>query len=182
MAQRSTFVTVVALVFIILAGMATLMTLAQNVLILFLLPMEEMQYDGSEAAQTPELPPFFSFFMRHPHLWFQACFLVSLVALISAVGLFRRRNWGRLLFVGVLAFGIVWCLGSLVLVYWVFFDPAYGGMENDHSIQAAFMVIGALTAVFALAVSSVFAWLIRRLVSGEVREEFRVHSQARVAA
>lgn len=73
--------------------------------------------------------------------------LLSLVTLIGAIGLLRRQEWARLLFIVLMWAGAV---GHVLAAVLPFFS---GGME------ATTMVLAAASAVFALAFGALYAWV-----------------------
>ena len=102
----SSFVTVVAWIFIAFGGLTTFISLLQNVVINTVFPTEQFR-----AAQSGvPMPAAFAWIFDHVRLFFFLFLVVSATTLISAIGLLRRRNWARRAFVGILALGIAWNL------------------------------------------------------------------------
>lgn len=167
---RSTFVTVVAWVFIALAGMATLMTALQSVMVLLLFPLDEIRQNAPQNATFETMPVWARFMFTHIELWFLFCFTVSATTVVAAIGLLRRRNWARILFVGVLAFGIVWNLVTPFVAAGMMPAGAFDGV--DGAFTRAFRLMQAVTVALAVGVAALFAWLGWRLCSPAVRAEF----------
>lgn len=171
---RSTFVTVLAWIFIVFAGFSTFISLLQNVMINTMFPLEQMRSQGWSANQ--QMPAFFQFMLGHIQLFFLLFLLLSSSTLAAAIGLLRRKNWARLVFVAILALGIVWNVAGLVLQQVMFSSmstppsnaPAGFRAEFDHMTSIMF----AFTVVMAVGFSVLFAWLIKRLVSAPIRGEF----------
>lgn len=108
---RSTFVTVLAWIFIALAGFATFISILQNIMIAFVFPMAQMQ-----AAATQQGAPWFAAWMiQHFQLFFLLFLVASASCLAAAIGLLRRKNWARLLFIALMLLGIAWNVAGLVL-------------------------------------------------------------------
>ena len=105
-ASRSGFVTALAWLFIVLGGFATLMGLLQNLMINLLLPIAVRE----EGAKDP--PWAAAFMFDYIHLIFLGFLAVSALTLAAAIGLLLRRNWARLVFIGLMGFGILWNLAS----------------------------------------------------------------------
>jgi hypothetical protein len=103
-------------------------------------------------------------------------FLVaSTVTLASSIGLLRRMNWARWVFVGLMALGIVWNVGGLVLQFGMFSSMqdrfvTAPGMPN---MRPFFIAVAVVSVVFALAFSGLFGWIAARLLSSAVAAEFR---------
>jgi hypothetical protein len=102
--------------------------------------------------------------------------LVSLLTLVSAIGLLRRWNWARLCFIGLMALGIAWQLAGLGLQYTVFSSiqsqfpgqAAHGGPD----MTPFFLAIGVFSVIFALGLAVLFGWIIKRLLSPAIAAEF----------
>jgi hypothetical protein len=171
--QRSTFVTVLAWVFIVLSGFGTLISILQNIMVQTMFSTPELQA-AMQAPPPPGTPAFASFLLAH-FQWFFLLFLAfSATTLAASIALLRRRNWGRLLFVGLMVFGILWNLGGLALQFAMF-----GSMRQQ--FQAApgapdmgpfFIAMAVATVLFALGFSALFGWIAKRLLSPQVASEF----------
>lgn len=161
----SSFVTNVAWVFIVLGGLLTAITFMQNILIQTL-PFHRPQASAPDAEVRSV---FFAFFENSIRIYFFAVFLVSAGLLGSAIGLLRRRNWGRIGILFVLWGGIVWIVLSCGLMLEMISSPnTKVPPEMRGSMLATFVMMG----LFAVGVAVVFGWLIRCLTSEAVRREF----------
>lgn len=171
--QRSTFVSVVAWIFIVLAGFSTFMSAAQNVMFSMAGFGDIPPLTGAEAEQ---MPPFFRFMLQNMRLVMLSFLLVSAATLVSAIGLLRRRNWARLVFIAIMAMGIAWNIAGLAVQYTMFgvMNEGPPGMSPDFRAEfdrmASTMLV--MMTVITLAFSALFAWIIKRLMSRAVREEF----------
>lgn len=156
-APPSTFVTVVAWIFIVFSGMATLISAMQNLLL-----HSGAFSRGDGPALGPEAPVF---------LLFGGFFVASAITLTAAIGLLRRRAWARRLFIAMLVVFVAAQIGGLVLqqTSLAAFDDA--GAPDDFMRTVALIRIFAI--IFAAALCGGFVWIIRRLVDPEVRAEFR---------
>lgn len=169
---RSSFVTVVAWIFIILAGFATLISVLQNIMVHTVFSADQMQEAMNAAkVQQPSIPPAFAFMFGNLKLFFAAFLILSVAMLTSSIGLLRRKNWGRVMFIALLAFGIAWSVGGLVLQYFVI-----GAMESQPAGAPEFRsfanVMLIFSSVIAIGVAVLFGWIIKRLVSPTIRQEF----------
>src|SRR5690242_17763652 len=101
--NQSTFVTVVAWIFIVISGFGTVIAILQNVMVQTVFRDSGM----AQAMQTPPpgTPPLSAFMAMHLPWVFFAFLLISTFTLISSVGLLKRRNWARLSFVGLMVLG-----------------------------------------------------------------------------
>lgn len=169
---RSTFVTAVAWVFIALAGFATAIAILQNIMLALMFPQEEMR----AAANTKDFPAFAGYMFAYPHIIFGAFLAVSATTLVSAIGLLKRQNWARLIFIAILVVGILWNLGSLVLMFFAFSSmppvPDHAPADFRDQFETMSRIMTGFSVVIALAFAGLFGWIIKRLLSPEIRGEF----------
>ena len=171
-APRSSFVTSLAWSFIVLAGFATVISALQNVMVNLTFPMEEIRGAMREAQGAQALPPFAAFMLDHFRL-LAAFFLgVSVFTLVSAIGLLKRMNWARLIFIGVMILGVIWNLAGLVIPYFMHasFPPIPPEFRDNFQLMMNIMTV--VMAVVAVVFAGLFAWVAKRLMSAEVKREF----------
>jgi len=173
---RSSFVTALAWTFIVLAGFATFISVLQALMFYFFFPADT--FSQINAKELEEMPATLRFMMRHILGFFVLFWSLSAATFVSAIALLRRKNWARLAFIALMALGIVWNLAGLWLQAEMM-PPLPGAPAHDpraQEFQAHFetmmTVMKFATAVFAIAVSALFAWIIKRLASPSVKAEF----------
>jgi hypothetical protein len=175
---RSSFVTVLGWIFVCLAGFATLIGLLQN-LMLQLVFLPTMQQQMAAQPMPPDMPVPMGWMFGHMLWFFRAILLLSATTLIAASGLLLRRNWGRLLFIGLLGFAIAYQWLGLVFQWWFMGSirqmtqlppnaPAHFA-DGMHGFMLAMQVFSAL---MAIGFSALFGWIIKRLCSAAIRREF----------
>jgi hypothetical protein len=175
---RSSFVTALAWVFIVLSGFATLIAVAQNVMINTMFPVDQMEAAMHSAKTQQDIPPIAKFMTSHFRLFFGAFLALSVVTLVSSISLLKRKNWARLIFISLMGLGIVWNIGGLFLQQAMFSTmpppptTAPPEFQNQFNSMAQTMMI--FSAIMAIGFSVLFAWIIKRLASQKVREEFEV--------
>jgi hypothetical protein len=172
----STFVTVTAWIFIGLSTFSTLISVLQNIMITVMFSAPG-GFPPAEAQQ--HMPPLFAFLFSHMRLYFLAFLVVSAATLLASIGLLMRRNWARIAFIGILALGIVWNIGGLVLQQWLASSmleinremrpPA----EFEAVMRGMMIAIRIFSALFAIGLSVLFGWMIRQLRSPAIAVEFR---------
>lgn len=171
--NRSGFITGLAWTFIALAGFSTLIAILQNIMLTVMFP-EDAFKSAMQDAET--MPGWFRFMFEHFRLFFMAFLVVSAVTLISAVGLLKRRNWARLVFIGIMALGVVWNLGGLAMPFMMSSMmpdmPADAHSEFQDNFELMWSVMIAFSVVMALVFAGLFAWIIKRLMSGDIKREF----------
>jgi hypothetical protein len=174
--QRSTFVTVLAWIFIALSGFGTLISILQNIMIWTVFRSAEF----GQAMQAPlpaDTPPAIAFMFSHFYLFFLTFLLISVFTLASSIGLLKRKNWARLSFIGIMVLAVLWNLGGLVIQFSMFSSmqknfsaaPMPGGLD----IRMFFVGIAIVSVLFAVGFSILFGWIAKRLTSSAVVAEFR---------
>ncbi len=171
MQERSTFVTVVGWIFIVLSGLAAL----QFLLILFT-PMDKLLADAQLQAQqmqpagAPQTDPTLMASMLHGVFVFMFC--VMAWVLLSGVGLVMRKGWARISFIVILGVGVFFNLlyvliglagRGMSMTEVPGANPAMAGMM--HSVMGVMAVLGAVFAVL-------FAFIIYKLTRPVIAKEF----------
>jgi hypothetical protein len=110
--NRSGFVTVLALTFIALAGQGTLIAVLQNIMFTVMFDSEELRGIVRRAEGTRPIRAVFRFMFEYFRFFLLGFLLVSAATLVAAIGLLERKNWARLMFVGIMALGVMWSLTS----------------------------------------------------------------------
>lgn len=176
---RSNFVTVVAIVFIALAGFATLIALLQN--LMFQLLFEPMLQRQMATQPLPAgLPPAAAWVFGHMIWFFRAFLLLSAITLAAAIGLLRRHDWARRLFIALLALGIACQLPGIGLQWWWVGSvqhlmlPPNAPAHFADDMRGFMLAMRIFSALFAIVLCVLFGWIIRRLCSAPVRAEFGV--------
>jgi hypothetical protein len=105
--------------------------------------------------------------------------LLSLATLVAAVGLWMRLEWARRVFIGLLVVAIVGHLASLWLQHEVVQSLVQGTLGSTSLPAQAMEVFGGfvtasrvLGGLMTLGACGLLAWVIRRLMSPMVRQEF----------
>lgn len=171
---RSNFVTVVAWIFIVLSGFASLISVLQNLMLHFLMPMDEMRQDMSGQA-VEQMPAAAMFILGHIELIFAAFLVVFLVTLASSIGLLKRKNWARITFVALMLLGAFSNLGGLVLHQTIMSQmPIALDATPEFQAHLEFMmtVMRVIAALFSLGMSTLFGWIAWRLWSPSIVAEF----------
>jgi hypothetical protein len=170
---RSRFVTSTAWVFILLAGLASACALVQNAAVASLMP------DLLVASERSPLPLLTGLLIGYLPWVVGAGLMMSLATLASAVGLLLRLDWARRTLIGLLMVAIVANLMGL----WVQQEVVQSVVSNTLNSVAipprAMGVFGGfVTAARVMAVlmtlvgCGLLGWIVSRLMSAGVRQEF----------
>jgi hypothetical protein len=171
--SRSLFVSVTAWVFIVLGGLASVSALVQNAAIASLLP-------GLSLTMDPKSLPLLTGLVVAHLPWVAGIgLLLSVATLAAAVGLLLRLEWARRVFIGL---AVVAILGNLFGL-WLQQEMLQSLIDSTLSRSAlpreaagvfgGFATAARVTAVaLSLGACMLLVWIIRRLMSQGVRQEF----------
>lgn len=173
---RSTFVTVLAWIGIVLGGLATFISLLQNLMIYLLFPREDMRQAMQAAEQSrqfQQLPAAFGWQFNHFDLFFLGFLVAAAATLLFAIGLLKRKNWARLGFMILLGFGIAWNLGGLILQFSMYDAmPGITGQELPPGFATMMLVMKIASIAMVTACCGLFGWILYMLQSASIRAEF----------
>jgi hypothetical protein len=168
--SRSRFVNFIAWMFILLAAFACEWAVIQNA------------SQSSWAALTGDqssLPWLTGLLMRHANWVFTTSVALSLATMVCAIGLLRRVEWARRVFIGLLIVAIGVDLAGLWLQQEFMHLVVDSALRQTTLTQSAADVFGGvvtaarvLAGFLTLAASLALAGIIRRLMSPAVRQEF----------
>ena len=173
---RSAFVTGLAWTFIALAGFATFISVMQNVMFTLMFPAEEMRAIARDSRNGPPMPGAVRFMFENFRYFLAAFLVLSAGTLISAIGLLKRKNWARLAFIAIMAIGVVWNLAGLAMPFVMtpLIPEMPGQVPPDFKDNFRLMqnIMIGFAVVMGLAFAGLFAWIIKRLVSDDIKREF----------
>jgi len=167
MEEKSNFITVLAWLFIIGGGFTTLTSLMQVV-------MTSLMFSNNEAQMFRHHVPGESRFMfQNFHLFVYMFPIVSITTLVSAIGLLKRENWGRFLFIGIMVFGIFWILAGVDMQSAMFNSlPAGASGDGFSDYQTIQNLVRGFSVVVSVIMCFIFLWIIKKLMSQEIIQEF----------
>jgi len=173
--SRSLFVTVTAWVFILLGVCAALSALTHASALAALLPRTHLPGDAPQAT----FGGLAGLVITYLPWVLIAALVLSVATVVAAVGLLLRQNLARQVFIGLMALAIAANVIGLWMQYEVVqavvdstlgksqlpaqFVDVFGGFVTAARVMAAIVTAG---------VCLVLAWIIRRLRSSGVRQEF----------
>jgi hypothetical protein len=172
--QKSTFVNVLAWIFIVLGGFATFMSILQNIMIHTVFPKFELNQELQHADEAEQIPAFAEFMFNNFDLFFMFFFLVSATSLISAIALLKRKNWARIVFIVLMSVGIVWNISGLVLQFTMFnsISELNGGQVPPPEFQNIMNIMKIASVIMVVAISALFGFVIKKLCSQQIKDEF----------
>jgi hypothetical protein len=171
--SRSLFVTVTAWVFIVLAALASVSALLQNAAMASILP------GLTVVGNVQPLPLLTGLLMGYLPWLVGAGLVMSLATLACAIGLLLRLEWARRFFIVLLVLAIVanfcgmWLQQEMLqsLVSSTLSRSPLPPLAAD--VFGGFVTAARVTAVLVtLGACALLVWIIRRLMSPAVRQEF----------
>lgn len=168
-------VTTLAWCFIALSAFGTFISGVETLLFNTVLNDPRFNAAFSNANLSKGFPPYMGWIMLHMRLVAAVFLAGSVVTLVASIGLLKRRNWARLVFIAILAVGIVWCLVGTAVQIATFSPQALPPDIARTMPDFKFIFIGGLifSAIWSIGMSCLFGWLIKRLVSPDIVAEFR---------
>ncbi len=178
--RATPFINVLAWVFILLSAGGVVMGLVQNLIVHFWPPLADLVRQQQTAPTGAGLFSVQQLIVGNLPAIMLANLLISGLILVAAIGLLRRHNWARLLFIGLMLLGIIWAAVSYILVIQA--DPLTAALEEvPREYQPA--MAGARTpsllagGLFTLLFCTLLGWIAWRLSASDVAHQF--HSRRR---
>lgn len=175
--ERSTFVTVLGWSFTVLAALSVFFGLIQLLLVVILVDQEALRAGMRTEHSADELPALIRFTFAHLRSLTAVFLVLSVLLLAASVGLLQRRNWARWLFIGFMVLAVVSHLAPLAggagLVEWTAGLLAGAPGEMSESMQGFVHATWLVFAVLSVLLAAVFVWIIRKLMTPPVSDEFR---------
>lgn len=174
MESRSTFVTVLAWIFIVGAGFASFVSLMQVIMV-------STMFSGDEFQTMPaDAPSIVKFMSQYFHIFVYGFFILAVFTLISSIALLKRQNWARIAFIGILSVGILWQLGGLIMQFFMFSDfPKHPQGEDFERMS---QLIRWFSFAIAILFSGLFIWIIKKLATQPTIGEFAYNKSRNTAA
>lgn len=167
--KESVFVNVLGWIMIIFCGFGLLISVLQNIMINVAFPIEEMQESLNNTSSPGGFP---TFLFSNIRLVFVLFGIVILAGLIISVAFLKRKNWARIGLIILFGIGIIYNLGSLIY-QWLFIDSInndFPQSQNDFGNMMLIMKI--FMTLFTFGFIVLFAWLIKKLTSENIKLEF----------
>jgi len=121
--------------------------------------------------------------MEHSAWIFHALWLHAIITLLAAIGLMRRHEWARRLFIGTLSVVVAYQVIFVVMEWWwsssmplVMQEMAGVSGEPVASMQGIVWYIRIMSFLFGLGWGVLFGWIIKRLCCAPARREFSLVS------
>lgn len=184
-ARKTSFVTVIAWVFIALATMILMTSVIQFIVVAFLnfgatqsgdvysLVVTELK-KGLKDSNTLELA---LVAFRYAWVIVTVIFLYAITLLWTSIGLLKRREWARKTMIVLLAIAIFYELSDLAWQFYVMNSTMAPLMKEMPGLGSGIMaIILGIVTIMVLAFCALFVWVIIKLRSEKIRLEFATQS------
>lgn len=184
-ARKTSFVTVIAWVFIALATMILMTSVIQFIVVAFLnfgatqsgdvysLVVTELK-KGLKDSNTLELA---LVAFRYAWVIVTVIFLYAITLLWTSIGLLKRREWARKTMIVLLAIAIFYELSDLAWQFYVMNSTMAPLMKEMPGLGSGIMaIILGIVTIMVLAFCALFVWVIIKLRSERIRQEFATQS------
>lgn len=172
-AQRSTFVTTLAWLVIVPSALGVVITTLQNVLVFTVMPLDQMTHPSGPG--TEHMPAIAVFMFEHIRAMLALFWLMTLVSLVSGIGLLKRKEWARLMFLALLGLSILWNIAGLFIQQSVFSSMTAmpeAPPEFRDQFNSVASTIWAVSIAMTVGFSAVSGWMMWRLSTAPVKAEF----------
>lgn len=175
MQPPSSFVNALAWTSIVVSGLSTFASFVQAVLAKVLVSGEAMDLirAEAEASQDPAALVAASWIPWMPWV-FVLMLVLSAISLVASIGLLKRREWARRLFIALLVLGMVSNVAGFFVQQSVIdmlpTVPPDAGAPPMEEFLLGFRIV---SGVMILALTVLLAWLAKRLMAPQIVAEFR---------
>lgn len=168
-------VTLLAWVTIIPAAFGVLVSLMQNILFAAFMSPDQLEQLFAMLPPGMESLPRVSYDMLRVVLL--AFLALSILFLATGIGLLKRRNWARVVFVASVALGTLYGLVSYFLLDSAadlsMLIPPAGPDGSRVDVAPIMAMMRAATTVLTVVITALNVWLVWWLLSPAIRREFR---------
>lgn len=169
--RKSTFVSVIAWIYIVIGGLATFIGLLEFIVLQFLMPENTRAGLMSQMDQARSYPEPLRFIFAHIDFFMVFLILVSAVIFFSAIALLKRKNWARILFIVLMIISALW---NIIGLSFRFLLGGAGESAAPAEFQGLLSVIDVFSIVLAVGMTLFFIIATIKLCSHGVRIEFGV--------
>ena len=163
--NRTNFITVLSWILIVFSGIGLLMSIVQNILIHLI--FESSSQDGINHISKG----FTGFIFANINVFIPILGILILLSFISALGLLKRKNWARIIYVILFLIGIIYLI-SIVVLQWGLMKSIVQQAPKEE-FGNVFYLTHIFITVIILGLCVLFGWLIRKLTSKKVKTEFK---------
>lgn len=179
-ARKTPFITIIAWVFIALATMILMTAIIQYVAVAVLNYGDMHNLMVAELKKTmkdSDMLALALLALRYAWIMVTVIFLYAITLLLTSIGLLKRREWARKTMVVLLVIAIFYELGDLAWQFYVMNSTMAPLMKEMPGLGGGMMaIILGIVTIMVLAFCALFVWVIIKLRSEKIRQEFATQS------
>jgi hypothetical protein len=170
-APQSSFVTGLAWTSILVSAFGAFSSFVQMLVAKALFTDDVVRQLSTVAADDPPVQAMAPWIPRLPMLSFLG-FVAMVISLVASIGLLKRIEWARKLFIALLVFGIASNIGVFFLQEKMMAVVAVGG-DGDATVAGVIHTARVMTGMLTVVLSVLLAWLAKKLMAPAIVAEFR---------
>ena len=128
-----------------------------------------------QLTKDENIPPLMKTIFENFDILVMGTLLITIVVFVASIGLLKRKNWARLFFIVLLILGVVWTVVSGVMQF-SFMDSMMIGQNMPQDVPPEFQnmqnTMKIVSGVMMVAIVGLHLYLIKRLRSDEIKDEF----------
>ena len=167
--RKSSFINILAWTSIVFSGFGIVMGILQNILMQTVMKDNNFQDAIKESGQ--QLPPMMVAMFEHMDTIMMLTLILTIFIFVTSIALLKRKNWARVAFIVLLILNIVWTVVNGFMQF-----DMLKGMGQIEGVPPEFQqiqsVMGIVMGLMLIAMSILYLYLIKRLNSKEIKEEF----------
>lgn len=169
--KNATFITLISWVFILIGGFIALGTLMQSVMLTFLFSNEE--FAAAMQLSSKEMPAQAAFMLEHIRSISWSAFAIAALLVSASVGMLRRKNWARLLFIGMMwLFAVVTV--TMAMVQLGYLANLSAGKDLPEGFIKLMQATKLMSLLFGIGLGVLFGWLGWKFARPAIKAEFRL--------
>jgi len=166
--QKSRLVNVVAWIAIVLSGISILFSIIN--LFVFSGNLNSLLEDANIRSM---LTPTAKYYMEHQEVFIIIGLVYYTIQLISGLGLLKRKEWSRKMFVWLLTIMIIYSMASPVISQLFVPNLQFIGPGNEsYSLDSMKPVVLTMRLFWGLIISALYGFVLYKLTRTEITEEF----------
>ena len=169
--KNATFIILISWVFILIGGFIALGTLMQSLMLTFLFSNEE--FAAAMQLSSQDMPAQAAFMLDHIRSISWSAFAIAALLVAASVGMLRRKQWARLLFIGMMWLFAVITVTMAVVQLGYLSNLSTGDQELPEGFIKLLEATKLMSLLFAIGLGGLFGWLAWKLGRPAIKAEFQ---------
>jgi hypothetical protein len=175
--KRLIFIDVVGWILTIFSGIGLLIVTFQNIMINFIFPPDDLEKITNHVSSTEGIS---SFVFQNPKITIAILGLITLYAFMSSIAFLKRKEWARQSLIALFSIGILYNILSLIAQWSMMKSMNNSISQIDDNFERMSNFVYLFSVVFSAGLSIIFGWLIVKISSKKIREEFMSNSTSQL--